>query len=247
MSIFSSIFGASKSKFTDFSFIGCDMHSHLVPGIADGSKSLENSILLIEGLHNLGYTKFITSPHVMSDYYKNSSETIKSGAAKVQQALNERNIPVSITATAEYYLDELFMERIAQNDLLPFGDNYILFETGFLSRPPYMEDVLFKLKMKGYKPVFAHPERYQYFFDDYKALTAMVDYEVKLQLNLGSLAGAYGPVSQKIAENLIKDNLVSFVGTDTHHMRHVDLFPKALKNKHLDLLLASGKLLNNTL
>lgn len=239
--------GLFKSKIKDLAVLEADMHSHLIPGIDDGAKTLEDSIKLIFGLKELGFKHFITTPHVMADYYNNSSDKILRGIDEVRKGLAQAELDVTIQGSAEYYMDENFADLIKKNDLLPFGDNYILFETGFDNKPYNMEGTIFDLKLKGYKPILAHPERYRYMHQDFEAYQRLFEYEVDLQLNLGSLAGAYGPQEQKIAEKLIKKEMVSFIGTDTHRMSHVKLFPKTFKNKYLKQLIESGKLKNKEL
>ena len=102
------IFSRKPKRLTtpvDLSVLGCDVHSHFIPGIDDGAKTMEESIEMITELHNLGYKKVITSPHTMSDFYRNTTETILSGSENVKQALKEANIPVQFDAVSEYYLD----------------------------------------------------------------------------------------------------------------------------------------------
>ena len=119
MSWFKRIFG-SEQKSADLSQLKTDMHSHLVPGIDDGSTDLENSIQLIEGLKALGYSKLITTPHIMSDFYRNTPEIIRDGLEKVRAELKRRNIAVEIEAAAEYYCDTDFERSIDERELLTF-------------------------------------------------------------------------------------------------------------------------------
>ena len=108
------------------------MHSHFIPAIDDGAASLEESINMIKVLHELGYQKVITTPHVMNDFYKNTSETILGGLDLVRAELQKQNISIEIEAAAEYYLDYEFEKKIKAGNLLTFSDNYILVETSFI-------------------------------------------------------------------------------------------------------------------
>ena len=105
----------------NFSVIGTDMHSHFIPSIDDGSDSVETSIALIKGLMALGYKNIITTPHVMSDHYPNSSEDILNGLEAVRKGLITEGVNININAAAEYYLDEYFLDLLEKEPLLPFG------------------------------------------------------------------------------------------------------------------------------
>ena len=119
----------------DFSILKTDIHSHFIPGIDDGAPDLETSMLLIKKMQQLGYQKVITSPHVMSDFYQNSSETILSGLAEVRAELKAQNINMEIDAAAEYYIDYEFEQKIGKEKFLTFGDNYLLVELSFMEAP----------------------------------------------------------------------------------------------------------------
>ena len=229
----------------DFSVLKTDIHSHFIPGIDDGAPDLETSISLIKKMQELGYKKVITSPHVMSDFYQNSSETILKGLADVRTELKRQNINMEIEAAAEYYIDFDFEQKIGKEKFLTFGDNYILVELSFMQAPNNLFDMIFKLQLEGYKVVLAHPERYAYYTKkDYEELVAR---GVLLQINLLSLIAYYSPQIQQKTKGLIVENQVSFVGTDCHNMNHAALYEKCQTQKDWHDLVNSGKLLNATL
>jgi len=229
----------------DFSVLRTDIHSHLIPGIDDGSGDMETTISLIKEMEKLGFSKIITSPHVMSDSYKNSSEIILKGLANVRAELKKQEINMKIDAAAEYYLDYDFEQKIGLERLLTFGANYLLVELSFLEAPKNLLNVIFKLQLEGYKVVLAHPERYQYFqMRDYEDL---VDRGVFLQMNWLSLIGYYSPEIKCKSESLIAQNMISFVGTDCHNMQHAELYKGCQTKKAWHDLYNSGKLLNSTL
>ncbi len=206
-----------------------DMHSHVLPGLDDGSPDIETSIELVKGLSDLGYKKLICTPHIMGDFYKNTPETILGAANQLKSALVEEKIDINIEIAAEYYLDEFFFEKIdRQEELLTFGDNYILFETSFMNPSTLLENAVFLLKSSGYKPILAHPERYVYLYGKYAKLKEMKEKGLLLQININSLTGYYSKEAKKTAEKLIDDKLVSFVGTDCHHARHIEKLNKVL-------------------
>ncbi len=248
MGIFQRLFNRQKElEPADLSVLHTDIHSHLIPGIDDGSPSLEESIKLIQGFVHLGYKKVITTPHIMSDYYRNTPEIINAGLATVRAEIQKQGIPIEIEAAAEYYVDEAFGKLVADDNLLSFGNRYILFELGFMAEAPNLGEVLFQLQLAGYKPVMAHPERYPYWLENPQKFVDFHDKGVLLQLNMNSLTGMYSPEVKRMGETLIDLGIVSFLGSDCHHGGHLDTMVYASKSPHLHKLLASGKLLNASL
>lgn len=204
-----------------------DIHSHLLPGIDDGAKNLDNSIELIAKMASYGIKNFITTPHVLGDVYPNSSETIQQKLEEVKDELKRRNMnDISIKASAEYMMDEQFSERLKINDILPLKDNYILVEMSYFNAPLNLYEILFEIQLKGYKPILAHPERYNFYHNDFESYYKLKKAGCLFQLNLLSLTEQYGKNVQNISSRLLKENLYDFVGTDTHHHNHLNLLPK---------------------
>ena len=229
----------------DFSVLNTDMHSHLIPSIDDGSQCLDESLELILALNNLGFSKIITTPHTMSDFYKNTPEIINNGKEEVKKALKKLNINVEFEASSEYYVDYDFQQKINSGEFLTFGSKYILIEFPFIDNPKNIDEIIFQLQLSGYNVVLAHPERYMYFdLKDYKKFT---DKGVFLQLNLLSITGYYSPEVKEKAKQLIENDLVSFVGTDCHNIRHAQKLKECFTNPLWHQLSKSEKLLNNTL
>ncbi len=224
-----------------------DLHSHLIPGIDDGSKTMEESIELIKRLKSLGYNKIITTPHIMMHRYPNSSTDIKEGLTALQERVNQEQIDIEIEAAAEYYLDEHLMNLVAQYDILTFGDNYLLFEMSYINHPVNLEDMVMVMIEAGYTPVLAHPERYVYMSKNFSKYAALKALGVHFQLNINSLAGYYSEEIQKIAFQLVDAGMINFVGSDTHRMRHLDILKPVIKSKVYRDLFQKNKILNNTL
>lgn len=231
----------------DLSVLEIDLHSHFIPGIDDGAATMEQSVELLRTFQDIGYRKVITSPHVMSDFYRNTPEIILSGLEDVRKAIAAEGLTIEIEAAAEYYTDLGFEELIEQKNLLTFGDNYVLFELPFISEPPILKKVVFEMQMNGYKPVLAHPERYSFWYKNFENFQDIRDRGVLFQLNINSLTGHYSPETKKIAERLIKEGMIEFLGSDCHNMNHAGLMQRALREPGLHELLNSGKLLNSTL
>lgn len=204
-----------------------DIHSHLLPGIDDGAKDLENSISLITKMHSYGIKNFITTPHVLGDVYPNSSKVIKDKLNLVRAELKKQGYDdIKINAAAEYMMDEQFVERLKEDDILTLKGNYILVEMSYFNAPYNLYDVLFEIQSKGYKPVLAHPERYNFYHNDFQNYYKLKKAGCVFQLNLLSLTEQYGKGVQKTAQKLLKENMYDFVGTDTHHHNHLKLLNK---------------------
>ncbi|MDO3693422.1 histidinol phosphatase [Wenyingzhuangia sp. chi5] len=215
-----------------------DIHSHLLPGIDDGAKNIEDSIGLIERMHKHGISDFRITPHVLGGVWENSSTTIKEKEADLKKALIEKGYHnVNIHAAAEYMLDDHFSALLANNDILPLKDKYILVEMSFFNPPFNLDDLLFQIQVKGYIPVLAHPERYNYYHDSMAQYEKLIEAGCLFQLNLLSLTEQYGKPTTKIAYELLKRGMYTFAGTDTHHKRHIHLMNEIATKKNKKLLL----------
>lgn len=228
----------------DLSWLKTDMHSHLIPGIDDGSKSMEESIDLVKRLADFGLCKIITTPHIMSEYYRNTPEIIQMGLEDLRKAVKKEGIAIEIEAAAEYYMDEIFLEKVKEGEqMLTFGDNYILVETGFINKPQMLLDIIFHLEMAGYKPILAHPERYQYLIMDNKLQEDLFDRKLLFQVNLLSFTGFYSKQVKDFGEMLVEKGVVALLGTDCHNARYLDMLETLPKHQkiyekiqHLDLI-----------
>ena len=217
-----SLFRKSQPKETDLSALVCDMHSHLIPGIDDGAKDMEDSIRLIRGLMDLGYRKLVTTPHILADFYPNTPETIGNGLTAVQAELKRQHIDVELHAAAEYLMDDHFIGLLESGkDLLTLKDNLLLVELSFAVPAINLKEILFQTQLKGYQPVLAHPERYLYFGADKTWYDQLKQTGCWLQLNLLSIKGYYGKPSQELAQYLIKKKYIDLLGTDLHHEKHL--------------------------
>lgn len=226
-------------------FYTTDIHSHLIPDIDDGVKTLEESISIIKNLKELGYQKLITTPHIMSHRFPNTKETILSGLEKVKIELKKQNIDIIIEAAAEYYYDEYFIELIRKKDLLTFGDNHILFELSYTANPFGLEQVVYELLNYGYKPILAHPERYTYYSQSLEKYHNLKDLGLLFQINLNSLNKFYGKNPKIAAEYLVENSLVDFVGSDIHSMRYFDSLNDYIQMGKLEEVFEKNQIKNN--
>ncbi len=208
---------------------------------------MEQSVEMARGLKELGFKKIITTPHVIWDYYPNTADNINKGLEFLLLELKKNNIDIEVELAAEYMLDYEFNEKISKTKLLTFGEKYLLFELSFLNAPEFFSDVTFNLQIEGYKLVFAHPERYDYYQRDFKQFENLKANEIYFQINYGSLLGVYGHQTKKTAKKLISENMIEFIGTDLHNPLQLKSLEKLQHNKYLKRLIDSGNLLNNTL
>lgn len=223
------------------------MHSHFIPGIDDGARTMEDSIAMIKRMHELGYKKLITTPHIQGEFYKNTPEIILSGLTKLKEAVAAAKIPTELEAAAEYLLDDAFAEKMNVGNLLTFSNKFILVEMSYYSPNPDLKNIIFNLQVDGFKVILAHPERYTYWFNDFAKYEDLKDRGVYFQLNAVSLAGHYPEPVKKFAEKLIEKGMIDFVGSDMHNMNYMKSLENSLKEKALARLVGSGKLLNGSL
>jgi protein-tyrosine phosphatase len=240
------IFRKKHNEPADLSGLKADMHSHLVPGIDDGATDLESSIVMIRAMQALGYSKFITTPHVQWEIYKNTHEMIESGAQLVRERLAETEMKVEFEAAAEYFLDEHVDELLEKNiPLLTIHKNMVLVEFSFIRMPMDLKEKLFQLQMKGYQPIIAHPERYLYLGANKSLYDELHNIDCAFQLNLLSLCGYYGKKQEELAQYLIKKKYVSLLGSDLHNLRHVNILRASTSiSTVVNRLLDSDVLLN---
>ena len=241
-------FGKKKSVDVDLSWLGADMHSHLIPGIDDGAPDMAASLELIRGLQKLGYKKLITTPHILWEVYPNTPEIIGSGLATVKQAIAAEGIPVELHAAAEYFIDEYFEENLKNKvPLLTISGNKVLVEFSMITAPMDLQQVLFQMQIAGYVPVIAHPERYVYLSGRKNVFDELKEAGCLLQLNLLSLTGYYGRGVQELAEYLCKKDYYSLAGTDLHNTRHLSSLQKLSSSPLFIRLKESGVLTNQSL
>ena len=232
----------------DFSFLGTDVHSHLIPGIDDGSPDMATSLTLIKGLAGLGYSKIITTPHIMQDMYPNSRDGILSKLERLQQVVKEEGIQVEVQAAAEYFLDDHMEDLLRNNEpLLTISGNMVLVEFSLAHAPMSLKDLLFELQMKGYQPVIAHPERYIYLADSKEFYEELKETGCFFQLNLLALSGYYGKSVHDLATYLVKKGYYDLIGTDMHHQRHLAALSSPAIRAAAFRLAESGKIRNKDL
>jgi len=240
-------FKKKKSNTTIRKPLKVDIHSHLIPSIDDGAKNLDESISLIKGLINLGYEKIITTPHIMSDAYKNSALTIYDGLEILKEKLKEEKLSIEIDVGAEYYLDEGFYDKVKSTNVMSINDKYILFETSYLSKPILLEDMIFAISSAGYIPMMAHPERYRYIKDFKSEYKRFKDLGVMFQCNINSFGGYYGVDAKNKALFLSQNGMIDFLGSDLHHIKQIEFLKNVIQTKEYSDIFISNNIQNDTL
>jgi protein-tyrosine phosphatase len=218
-----------------------DIHSHILPGIDDGSPDIKTSLQLIQGLYNLGIRKSIATPHIIGDMYRNTPATISVALEKVKIACKKAGIKMELSAAAEYMLDDSFLELLQKKEpLLTLYENILLTEISYTSTPENLPEITAGILSAGYLPILAHPERYHYYQQNFDAYYHLKEMGFVLQINILSLTGYYGKRAEKAAKFILEKELASLVGTDLHHQQHLAalnneknkiIFEHALGNK----------------
>ncbi|SFV75489.1 Capsular polysaccharide synthesis enzyme Cap8C; Manganese-dependent protein-tyrosine phosphatase [hydrothermal vent metagenome] len=243
--MFKKIFHKIKPSY-NISYHTTDIHSHLIPSIDDGLKTLTTSIEIIKRFQDFGFKKIITTPHIKIDKFPNTQDIIYKNYELLQNELQKQNINIKLKVAAEYYYDEYFVELIHKKEILTFGNNYILFEFSNRYKPFQLEMTLSKLLEAGYKPVLAHPERYYYYHTEehYKKLK---DLGLLFQINAISTQGFYGKKVEKNINKIIDLGLVDFIGSDIHNQQYMDIFIKTLQSKNYLKILKKNNIQNDYL
>lgn len=225
-----------------------DIHCHIIPGIDDGAPDAATGADLVDRLRGWGITRIIASPHVTQHTFENNIDTITAALEELKAELRLRGRDDSIEHSAENRIDELMYRNLEDGTLIKMPNDYVLIENSFMQEPWNLENLIFDLQIKGYRPILAHPERYDYYHNKHERLETLHNAGLLMQINLLSLAGAYGKAERKMAEWLMDKDLVDFVGTDLHMEPHARAIDKYLltKEAHRDMDRLRGRLLNDT-
>jgi protein-tyrosine phosphatase len=213
-----------------------DIHSHLLPGIDDGARTFEDTLGLVKALQGFGVSQFITTPHTMHSIWDNTKEGILSLKDQTVLELKKKGITVPFRAASEYMMDDQFVKLFQAGELLTLKDNYVLVEMSYLNAPMQLYTILFDLQIAGYIPVLAHPERYLFYHNNFEEYEKLKRVGCRFQLNLLAVVGYYGEAVAKISEQLLQKGMYDFVGSDTHHSKHVAFFEEKVKWKDVTAL-----------
>lgn len=245
------MFSIFKKKITTDSqdikldWLETDWHCHVLPGIDDGAATPDDTLTMLEKYVALGIKKIIATPHIRADFYRNTKESIAAAHQVAIELIKRHQLPLTLDYSAEYYADENFMQLIANNDLLPIENQYILFELPMNYAPLFGLDLVAQIQKAGFVPVLAHPERYRFWHGKAQEIHQWKRSGVYFQLNLLSLVGHYGSAERRAAEQLLDADYIDVVGTDAHSIRHLNSL-QALQNTKYWSQLQQLPLLNQT-
>ncbi|MCH5327053.1 MAG: hypothetical protein J1E29_07620 [Duncaniella sp.] len=226
MSIFS-IFSGKKEALP--LPIATDIHCHILPGVDDGSPDVETSVALVERMQKWGIRRIIATPHVTECSFENTPDILDPALDELQTTLRERGNTIEVIRSSENRIDDYFRELLKAGQIQLMPDDYILIENPFIQEPWQLDQFIYDLRIKGMRPILAHPERYHYYYERNSTRYAeMHRAGTYFQINILSLAGAYGKIEKKVAEELLERGMVDFLGTDLHNERHADIIDRYL-------------------
>lgn len=208
-----------------------DIHCHIIPGVDDGSPDPKTSADLIENMQRWGIRRIIASPHFTQGTFENSTATLDPALAALKDELKARGNDIDVTYSGEYRIDDFLQQKLDANDITLMPGGHMIIENSFLQEPWNIDQLVFDLQVRGIRPILAHPERYSYYYNKFKRYRQLHEAGLAFQINVLSLAGAYGKAEQKIAEQLIAEGLVDYLGTDLHRQRHVEAIDEYLTTK----------------
>lgn len=211
-----------------------DIHSHILYGLDDGAKTIEETKDLLQSLRSFGFEQFIATPHTTPLVWENTKEGILNQYENVclQAELNKNDLRVA----SEYLIDDSFLKRLEHERLLALKDNYVLIEMSYINPPIQLYEIIMELASQGYQPVLAHPERYNFYKNDYDSFKRLKKAGCLFQLNLLSVTGYYGSGITEVADYLLKQNMYDFVGSDVHHQKHIQAFSADIRIKNIERL-----------
>ena len=211
-----------------------DMHNHILPGIDDGSKNVEESITLIKGFADFGVRKIICTPHIMHNYYPNTVSTINKSLSLLKEGLqNVRLNNVEVYAAAEHMIDSNFESLIENGGVLPIGKDYILIEMSYLQSSINFSSSIKKIAEKRYFPILAHPERYIFLHSKIGKHKKYKEKGMLYQMNMLSLSEFYGKDVQKMTLKLLDEGLYDFLGSDVHNLNQLNCLKEIKVSKKL--------------
>ena len=200
-----------------------DIHTHLLPGFDDGSRSEEETLAVLEIAQREGFSRVLFTPHLIVGSYDHTAEDIDEAVHALDELVRSRGLSLALGWGAENFLDDAFLEILESGGAIPYPDGkHLLVEMPFMRFPPYLEEITFRLLMRRYIPVLAHPERYTDVIKKPRKLEELVERGYEVQVNLGSFIGLYGKSVRKAAEKLVDMGIVDYVASDIHSIEHAE-------------------------
>ncbi|MBQ8219213.1 MAG: capsular biosynthesis protein [Bacilli bacterium] len=212
-----------------------DAHSHILFGIDDGSSSLKESIELLKKMKDTGFNNVILTPHYIEGSVFNANNIDKMNRYEMLlEELEKQNIDINIYLGNEIFISNNILSNIKRNQIFSLNNTkYLLIELPFHNKILNLEDIIYEIKVKGYIPIIAHPERYTYFQENKELINKLREEDVLFQANYASILGYYGKSSEKLMKYMLKKGYIDYLGTDIHHLNKsyvLDNFSKIKKH-----------------
>ena len=230
-----------------FSVLGTDMHCHLLPGVDDGSSNINETVSCLKAMAGLGFNKIYFTPHFQA-HYPNEEEDIKRRFAELKKAitrLNDKSLPEIADISGEYRFDPLFARQPGIDKVLTLPGKRLLCEFSLHFNNYMPVDILKEYQKLGYTLILAHPERYPYLGIHSKEIQTMKSMGVYFQINVLSLNGFYGESAKNKGFEYIRNNMVEYLGTDTHNMRYISALIDTAENTEVKKMLDKYTFLNS--
>lgn len=204
-----------------------DFHSHILPNIDDGSRSLEETLNLIQEAKNVGFTKIISTSHYMQEYYDYNENRRK----EILDFIKGKENDIELFLGSEIYISDEMVYLLKNKEASTINNSkYVLFELPMNMKPFNVKEVIYRLIENEYIPIIAHPERYSYVQKNIEYVKELAEMGALFQANYGSVVGWYGKDAEKTIKKLLKEDLIHFFGSDVHRANHTyTIIPKALK------------------
>ncbi len=222
-----------KNKQDATLFYSTDVHCHILPGVDHGAQTVEDSLAMLRAQKDMGISRVVLTSHVTAETFENTPETLKSAFELLKQAVSEAEdlCHMQLFLSAEYRIDEFWDKQYKLGNQIAMPGNYILMENSFHQELLELDNLLFDLRVKGYRPILAHPERYGYYAQRHQRLEQLHNMGIKFQVNLLSLAGYFGQHCRETALWMAKNGMVDMLGSDMHGMDHAKVIKAYINSK----------------
>lgn len=227
--MFGKLFGRKKEQVK--LFYNTDVHCHILPGVDHGSRSVEQSLELLEAQMEMGIHRVILTSHVTAVTFENTRESLTSAFEVLKQAVAEAGLDMELHLSAEYRMDEYFDKEYKAGHLIAMPGNHILLENSFQQELLNLDELLFDMQVQGYKTILAHPERYTYYSRRRKRYEALHNAGARFQVNLLSFTGYFGEEARESALWFARNGMIDYLGTDMHNIKQAHIIMDYLNSK----------------
>ena len=214
-----------------------DFHSHILPGIDDGSRDIEETINMIKEAYDAGFTQIVSTSHFYLRHYEVEEKERIEYINEINQKMQELGYNIQILVGSEIYITNDMVNLLDEHKASSINNSrYVLFELSFIERPQNLTEIIYNLLSNNYIPIIAHPERYKYVQKDPNILLDLLELGVLFQSNYGSIIGQYGKEAKKTVKLLLKNNFIHFLGTDVHRQNTIyNAVDEAIETLHKEI------------